>query len=350
MSRFWSPVVHDLTPYVPGEQPKLANLVKLNTNENPYPPSPRVLAAIRAAGVEPVGSASKMNVTIDVPGAEVLVFGTDYTVVQFGMDGAGFVAYKTSDTVAAGERGFDVVLTTAGLAKLMKHPGAQVRIDYPSRITGPGEHVNQVRLYVNESTPVEDSAATKFGPLDVWVHERGNESTPIPGVSFRLYLTVDDALAGRNWVTEGDVSEWVSGPDGMFSIGCVRFSHHANGLDRDPNDPLYRPYVVAPGSYPAGWTGNRHPQVGTVTNAGEALRFVFEVWRSGVSDPSELPSPVPSGNLGEHEGLGTPAEKPGWPELPRTGARVGGAFLLTVTLVGVGVVLVRRRGSEEEAL
>jgi histidinol-phosphate aminotransferase len=38
----------DLTPYVPGEQPKLANLVKLNTNENPYPPSPRVLAAIRA--------------------------------------------------------------------------------------------------------------------------------------------------------------------------------------------------------------------------------------------------------------------------------------------------------------
>lgn len=48
MSRFWSPVVHDLTPYVPGEQPKLANLVKLNTNENPYPPSPRVQAAIHA--------------------------------------------------------------------------------------------------------------------------------------------------------------------------------------------------------------------------------------------------------------------------------------------------------------
>ena len=48
MSRFWSPVVHDLTPYVPGEQPKLANLVKLNTNENPYPPSPRVQASIHA--------------------------------------------------------------------------------------------------------------------------------------------------------------------------------------------------------------------------------------------------------------------------------------------------------------
>ncbi len=49
MSRFWSPVVHSLSPYVPGEQPKQDGLVKLNTNENPYPPSPRVLAAIAAA-------------------------------------------------------------------------------------------------------------------------------------------------------------------------------------------------------------------------------------------------------------------------------------------------------------
>ena len=49
MSRFWSPVVHGLSPYVPGEQPKLDGMVKLNTNENPYPPSPRVLAAIAAA-------------------------------------------------------------------------------------------------------------------------------------------------------------------------------------------------------------------------------------------------------------------------------------------------------------
>lgn len=48
MSRFWSKVVSDLTPYVPGEQPKLANLIKLNTNENPYPPSPKALTAIQA--------------------------------------------------------------------------------------------------------------------------------------------------------------------------------------------------------------------------------------------------------------------------------------------------------------
>lgn len=39
--------MHKLTPYVPGEQPKLANLVKLNTNENPYGPSPKVLEALK---------------------------------------------------------------------------------------------------------------------------------------------------------------------------------------------------------------------------------------------------------------------------------------------------------------
>jgi len=48
MSKFWSPFVKDLVPYVPGEQPKLSKLVKLNTNENPYGPSPKALAAMQA--------------------------------------------------------------------------------------------------------------------------------------------------------------------------------------------------------------------------------------------------------------------------------------------------------------
>jgi len=47
VSQFWSPIVHNLEPYIPGEQPKIANLIKLNTNENPYGPSPKVLEAIR---------------------------------------------------------------------------------------------------------------------------------------------------------------------------------------------------------------------------------------------------------------------------------------------------------------
>ncbi len=49
MSQFWSESVHQLKPYIPGEQPKLSNLIKLNTNENPYPPSPKALEAIQTA-------------------------------------------------------------------------------------------------------------------------------------------------------------------------------------------------------------------------------------------------------------------------------------------------------------
>lgn len=48
MSKFWSPFVKNLVPYVPGEQPKLSRLVKLNTNENPYGPSPKAIAAMQA--------------------------------------------------------------------------------------------------------------------------------------------------------------------------------------------------------------------------------------------------------------------------------------------------------------
>ncbi len=52
MNRFWNPLVSELTPYSPGEQPRIADLVKLNTNESPIGPSPRALAAIRAAATD----------------------------------------------------------------------------------------------------------------------------------------------------------------------------------------------------------------------------------------------------------------------------------------------------------
>ncbi|OOV86816.1 histidinol-phosphate transaminase [Oceanospirillum linum] len=46
MSKFWSDALNSLQPYVPGEQPKTSNIIKLNTNENPYPPSPKVIEAL----------------------------------------------------------------------------------------------------------------------------------------------------------------------------------------------------------------------------------------------------------------------------------------------------------------
>lgn len=48
MSRYWNSLVAKLDPYVPGEQPRIQNLIKLNTNEHPYGPSPKVIEAIKA--------------------------------------------------------------------------------------------------------------------------------------------------------------------------------------------------------------------------------------------------------------------------------------------------------------
>lgn len=52
MKEFWSKRAKELTPYVPGEQPRERKFIKLNTNENPYPPSQAALAAIREAACE----------------------------------------------------------------------------------------------------------------------------------------------------------------------------------------------------------------------------------------------------------------------------------------------------------
>lgn len=52
MSRLWSDLTRTLSPYVPGEQPRIPGLIKLNTNESPFGPSPRALAAIATAATD----------------------------------------------------------------------------------------------------------------------------------------------------------------------------------------------------------------------------------------------------------------------------------------------------------
>jgi len=83
MSRFWSPVVHTLTPYVPGEQPKILNLIKLNTNENPYGPSPKVIAALQAEAAETLRLYPDPNAD-RVKGAVAAFYGVQPTQVFVG--------------------------------------------------------------------------------------------------------------------------------------------------------------------------------------------------------------------------------------------------------------------------
>lgn len=69
MSSLWSPIVRDLEPYTPGEQPQIDGLIKLNTNESPYPPSPRVHSlmtsdAINKLRLYPDPNSKKLKQTI----------------------------------------------------------------------------------------------------------------------------------------------------------------------------------------------------------------------------------------------------------------------------------------------
>jgi len=52
MNPYWSQQARALSPYIPGEQPRIADLVKLNTNEGPFGPSPRALQAMQAAAAD----------------------------------------------------------------------------------------------------------------------------------------------------------------------------------------------------------------------------------------------------------------------------------------------------------
>jgi histidinol-phosphate aminotransferase len=83
MSRFWSTIVNELTPYTPGEQPQIDNLIKLNTNENPYGPSPKVIDAIAKANGNDLRKYPDPN-TKDLKHVAATHFGLDDNMVFIG--------------------------------------------------------------------------------------------------------------------------------------------------------------------------------------------------------------------------------------------------------------------------
>ena len=86
MSKFLSEKLKDLDPYVPGEQPKNREYVKLNTNESPFPPSPYAMRLAREA-------AGDVNLYPD-PDCRVLV---DAAAETFGVSTENVIFNNSSD-------------------------------------------------------------------------------------------------------------------------------------------------------------------------------------------------------------------------------------------------------------
>ncbi|MCA0346635.1 MAG: SpaH/EbpB family LPXTG-anchored major pilin [Actinobacteria bacterium] len=254
-----------------------------------------------------------ITVGFDVSGAPLLVLGTHYT--------------RTVDRVT-GQITIDVL--QAGLDELENviklHPGAKVTVGYQTNVLDEGALINEALLYASRATidgdpgappPVSDTNVTKWGPIAVRVHERGNPSNLIQGATVKLYLSEQDARDGTNPIEVSGVSEWTTDVNGMLHIPGLRFSTFANGLDRDRSDPLFRYYWVMPTYYPTGWTGEKYPLPTTVFSTTDFDLLQFVVWR-------------------ERGGL------------PDTGAQIGGAAILGTLLIVGGLVFLRRRRKETE--
>lgn len=91
MSRFLSERFSNIEPYTPGEQPKVSNLIKLNTNESPFPPSPKVLDALNKEEI------SKLNLYSDPDTKEVI----DAIAETFGVNPDQILMGNGSDEILA---------------------------------------------------------------------------------------------------------------------------------------------------------------------------------------------------------------------------------------------------------
>lgn len=91
MSRFLSERFSNIKPYTPGEQPKVSNLIKLNTNESPFPPSPKVIEALNKEEI------SKLNLYSDPDTKEVI----DAIAKTFGVNSDQILMGNGSDEILA---------------------------------------------------------------------------------------------------------------------------------------------------------------------------------------------------------------------------------------------------------
>ncbi|WP_036960211.1 SpaH/EbpB family LPXTG-anchored major pilin [Pseudoclavibacter soli] len=275
-------------------------------------------------------AASDIQVSLECSGCDSGLDASDFTT--------SIVTYDGHETI-------EVVFSEAGRAKLATaraaDPDAKIDVSYRTAVTAAlanasgadpgvnGTFTNEVRLFPDSNTlagrgtAASDATSTKFGPLEIIVHEKGNDANRIPGARFQLFLTAEDAANRTNPVTVWGVSEWTTDADGSIVIDGLRFSDFANGLDRDSSDPLYRTYYIRMIEVPAGWTGSTDP-IGLVVNSStEAQVALVELYRA-------------------EEGGSTGG-------LALTGGQIAGAWVLGAVLVVLGILalLARRRKRED---
>lgn len=293
-----------------------------------------------------------VQIGFNCAGCPALVEGRDYTL-----------------TINGGEITVDFL--EPGLRLLNEHSSAQVIVEYDTTVTTTGVHQVETHLYpdraaIEADRRVSDTAETRWGAISVSVYERENPSNLIPGASFRLYLTKEDALARRNPVTVEGVAHWTTDAQGNLVIDGLRFSDYVNGLDRDSGDPLYREYWVAPINTPSGWEWvDTTPLGASVNSTVEVKNLKFRVTKNDgiiITPPPAFPDDVtpPDSDQGDSSAeSGTPGRDniikditdagTGRGSLAVTGAQVTGLFILGAVFVAIGGLFLmahRRRKTE----
>ncbi|KPQ25503.1 MAG: histidinol-phosphate transaminase [Halomonas sp. HL-48] len=157
MSQFWSPAVQRLTPYVPGEQPQ-ERLIKLNTNENPYPPAPGVGEALREYAVDhlrlyPDPTSKALRETLaaayDVSVAETFVGNGSDEILAFAFQA--FFCHGAPLDVPAITYSFYPVYANLYGVELRKHPlNAQWEVDLDA-LSGTAERSGVI--FANPNAP-----------------------------------------------------------------------------------------------------------------------------------------------------------------------------------------------------
>ncbi len=333
-----------------------------------------------------------------------LTAGVDYRLTY--TSGTGVI---TVDLLDPGLRKMEAAIT--------RDPSAYLRMDYDTTVEAEGNHGNQAVLYpglgaIRDENGISDTTSTKWGSLSVSLFDEDDMGTPIPGATFELYLTAQDAMNRQNRVVIDGRDRWTTDDNGRLTITGLRFSEFVNGVDRDPTDPLFRNYWVVPVSIPRGWDWVEGQPLGGSVNAdvhdagqtyvvarqeeepgadddprrpGWILGWILDLWdfgssvsadgnvsgvpvtpedpaqpgdgdlRSGDKDDPQDPTDLPTDGDGAETSSGGPAEGitrliPGRENLASTGAQVIGLVMVGSVLVVAGALLLlgRRHRKEEQ--